>query len=347
MAGKRKKRTAKPPRRRGSGRPRRRPPSLRKTTPLDLVVSGLKSVVSLLPGGKFLTDLADVFFTSVARPISGSISAFGTFEGTVAIYGMGTMFAINYVNILAHSTRAIINMNVGGKYNYATNYQRARVLEFAVTVRADNPVAKRSGRWGMAMIPFSHVNDLSLYFGSNGNYKIPTFTSISNVPLNIVGDMTQSLTLRYTPKPYDGHCYHYNQVTDHFAVIMIAYQEENRTTYTEFSAEEFSPDIRLSGKIALREPTSDASSREFVDEIWNSPLDKEGKRTATPRLALQTTEQMQLLNSAGLPIDTAYYSTFDCKSTKDGLCQITKTLFSNRTPMELQLDKLELDDLAM
>lgn len=259
------------PKKRNQKRPRPNPTngSTKRNPFAALIVTGVRSLVSALPGATFLSPLVDIFFTSIGLS-SLAFSTSKTLTGLkgVSFYGLTGMTFISYANIMARVSSTARNTTKGARVWFDTPYNDARLMNLTITASPDSVIKNRSGRWAIAFVPFRDAKDQTEFMNS---YQPRNLQVVQSIAGSVTGPADRPLHLKFRPKPADGFIYHYHSMATYFGAIVIAYSDEVRTSYHEFTAEDWSPNIGIKGTISLRQPQMSGGTIGFEDLTFSFP----------------------------------------------------------------------------
>lgn len=217
-----------------------------------LAAYGVRSVLGMLPGAPFTTKLADFVFKSlgVSKSVNVDIKSSKITADQTFIVSTATSFVITPGNILA-STKLMYNSDDGHK---CSRYSASRVLSLTVSVSPDNIVSQQAGEIVLGLSPFWEIDTTS----TNGRY--PTAEGVSGMYLSIRSPATKPVSLTFRPRPSDGRTYQYMDHGERFAWVQFIYLKENRTSYSEFNADEVSFKIAISGRLETRSGNNSSGS---------------------------------------------------------------------------------------
>lgn len=306
---------------------RRRMPKTSGTTKRNpftgLLVTGIRSIVAALPLSNFLTPITDMFMSAIGLTTKASSSAKNlTVQEDVSIYGLCGMVMISYVNILVRSSNASLDDTKGARPYVNTPYTDAKLTSMSVTVTPDNKQQSRSGRWGAVIIPFRDAKDQNTI---QSDYAPLTLSRLQQMAGSVSGPADRPLLVRFTPRAEDGLIYQFNPMDTFFCAVVIAYSENIRSTYHEFTAEDFGPDVSVRGQLRLRQPHFGSPVVGFEDLTWS------------PNIPIGIYNDNSKLWQAYEPTD------FKCEKQKDGMCKVTGTLRKKRkTSISLTLDAMAI-----
>lgn len=274
MSKNRKPRQRKQNRRRRNGNRRKsaRPPSRPQAAGSfsRLFATGVRSLVSCLPGSKALLPVTDFVMKAIGLTMNKPTPE-GVFTG-VQNTALGSKFTLSYTNILA-GTKAVVNRGrttpeQGNRQIFCLPFMDARLIEVVISTSPVNVVGKRSGDWTIAFYPFYSAQDEDNF---RSDKLIPDRTGIERAPLIATGSASQPLSLRFSPRVTDGEIAKFHQIADNFGGLCIRYNDMNRSSYGEFNGEDFAMDCIIKGRVELRSIQPDAldgkSYTDLVDDV--------------------------------------------------------------------------------
>lgn len=238
-----------------------------------LLVTGIRSLVAALPLSNYLLPITDLILSNIGltpkakiERLNGALIAEGT-----SIYGLCGLVMLKYTNILIRSSMAAVNTTKGSRSWVDTPYTDAKLTSITITVTPDNKAQSRSGRWGVLFIPFRDVADQTTI---QNDYRPMPLSRLQQMAGSVSGPADKVLQLRFTPKAEDGYVYQYNPLNAWFGAVVLAYSENIRSSYHEFTADDFSPDVTIRGSIRLRQPHFGSPAVGYEDDTWtpNYPM---------------------------------------------------------------------------
>lgn len=237
-----------------------------------LRVNGTKSLIVGTSGKTRLKKFYDIIFKPLGNVLTCTYDSREKriLHSTVSIFGSGACFQPTYMNIYASSplaARNVTSSDVIPHHSVNTSYIDARLVKFKITVRPSNFIGKRAGTWSLVFTPFRNEYDRQMF--ATG-IRVPEVSECTHILGAITGPADKALSLTFSPEPSDGICFRYNKLVEPFGVVHIAYSNYNRTSYVEFTSEEFSPEIIISGEIHLRTGFINDTSTVIKDEIIDS-----------------------------------------------------------------------------
>lgn len=244
---------------------RRTKPRRQRSLGETLVATGVRSIVAALPFSSVISPIAELFLTSFGYTKEQSKSN-GT-DGQILIsdvylYGVSGLFGITYVNILARSP--MVDTTEDTPVWVDIPYRDGRLIDVTITARPGNPLQKRQGRWAMAFVPRREIEDKM-----SASARPFSLRFIEKMEGSVVKSATQTLSLRFRPQARDGFVSMYNPLEQIFGYVAIAFQDDVRSTYVPFTAEEFAPSIQVAGKVALRTHPLQSVALGYHDQIWS------------------------------------------------------------------------------
>lgn len=256
--------------------------STKRTTVGGIIATGVRSLVSVLPGAAFLLPLYDMIFSSVAVDNKKSSSSPFYQDGDyligdgIAVYGLCGVVMFNYANILVKAPGSVSRIfddkdpaRPGDIHpTLETSFLDARLVDLVVSVAPDSKSQYRAGRWGVVLIPFRGDHDAETF---SRNYVPLSLGAIQEMSGCVSGPSDKPLILRYRPTQYDGRLNSYNQMDSWIGGLIIAYDCDLRVNYHAFSPDEFAPYVTLKGRLEMRTPVVGSDeSRNFKDLMWTS-----------------------------------------------------------------------------
>lgn len=257
------------PRRRMVKPPRR---STAKRNPFSgLVVTGVRTLVSAMPLSKFLLPITDLFLSSIGLSDKEWTHQDGTniltIEG-VSIHGLCGMSIIRYANVLVRTPNASINTTLGKRDWVDTPFTDAKLISISITATPDNKIQSRAGRWSICFVPFRDPKDET---SLKNTYSPLPLARIQEMAGSISDESSKPLQLVFKPKAEDGLIYQFNPIDTSFGAIIISYDDSIRTTYHEFTADEFAPNISIRATIKLRQPVFASQATVGFEDMVFSP----------------------------------------------------------------------------
>lgn len=289
-----------------------------------LLVTGIRSLVAALPLSNFLSPITDLLLSSIGLTTATSTEKSGvTTADGVSIYGLCGTVMLQYTNILVRSSMAAVNTTKGARAWVDTPYTDAKLTSITITITPDNKVQSRSGRWGVLFIPFRDVADQNTI---QNEYRPMPLSRLQQMAGSVSGPADKVLQLRFTPKAEDGLIFQYNPMNTWFGMVVVAYSENVRLAYHEFTADDFSPDITVRGSIRLRQPHFGAPAVGYEDNTWSPNY---------PMVAYGNSEKKDLVFKKT--------PSFSCVHSSDypGRCKVTGHLAPSKE--EIDLDQMALE----
>lgn len=259
MARSRRKNKSRPKKRRrpATRRPNRR--TNRQSNPQatsggGLVVKGVRTLVSYLPGNSIFSKIADfglkAFGFSEADHPKNNV-----FQGEVYFTGLGGKVLLKYTNILVGSKAGVRQPNTfsnGALHTqWATDYKEARLISLLISVRPIGPESARGGEWTISFAPFYSSDDEQLWKVDKG---VPDDVSIRRMPYSVTSAANQPLAIRYRPRPSDGFAFQFHPIDTLFGCLCIRFDDPGRNTHIEFKPSDFSMDCVITGTVEVRQP---------------------------------------------------------------------------------------------
>lgn len=224
-------------------------------TPANFIVKAARNLLGALPGGNAIASIADYAWNVIST--SDKVSFDGPIQATNVI-GLNTCFYLNAAACIRESP----SLTRGNGIVY-TNFRDSQLIMLTITVEPINKLQNRSGSWALMFTPFRTDKDEAQY---DVEHKMPTFSKVMSHQGVVSGRMDQPLTLTYRPTVRDGFVGLYLPVATNFGMVCVVFQEENRNSYNDFTADEFCARIRTNAVVSLRTGTaaSEAASASTV-----------------------------------------------------------------------------------
>lgn len=302
--------------------------------------------------GNTLGSLADVAF-----------KAFGLTQTDMSSAVPGTKLSVISTDVTRLYSRFLVYpaaLLVGSKAALPSDTNRAvttpycdgRVISLTVTIRPTNAVLQRQGEWHLSIQPYFNVTDEATIT----NEVAPWEEQMRRCYLSTTGPASQPLALTYRPRIQDGRAYQYNKMDTAFAEITILFTQYVRDNYAHFSAQDFAPEILISGQVEMR--ASDPGGSYYPDQDTQ----------VYPKMGFTWTDMVRDLYSKGPAFAIGYpvkngaggdawhtcmvggpkYSEAikEAEGTQHAQLNITGTVFfntANRGKSKLTLESLALD----
>lgn len=243
-----------------------------------IVTKGIRSVLAALPFGKATTSIADFIFSVMGyseEAISATPGAAST--ATILATGLSGAFGVDPTVLLGSSHECgIVTPSPTGNpdvVSVVTQWSTARISLLKIVARPSGPIGTVSGTWGIGLIPIRTAATLTSVVKQIKEQGI-TFEAIRQCPLNAFGDANKPLQLRKYFTPADGLAYQPASLeTDSTsALVLVAYQDLMRGTYTEPKETDFQCTIDVSGTVVLSERLPLSPVQTFDNKVNNLGL---------------------------------------------------------------------------
>lgn len=300
-----------------------------------LIVTGVRTIISALPGSPFLLPIADLLFTSL-----GFSNKDGEFVTTTKIFkssevafnGVTGVTPLHYVNIMARTSTCARDVEKGPTVWANTPYTDAKLISLTINASPDSIQGKRSGLWTIAFFPFRNVNDES---EMGKSYRPLSVGELQSMAGSVTGPADKPLSLTFKPTPADGFIYQYNYMSKAFGLLAVAYEEDIRMSYHEITADDWAPNITLRGTISLRQPLLQRGGAIGFEDKTDKNI------VTTPRASVLYKQKQVALGQTYRRVD---YAAENFKCTKgDSTCSIEGKLSQTMKAVELSLDDLSME----
>lgn len=222
----------------------RRRRNIRKTAPSSstsiggLIATGVRTLTSFLPGQTVVRPVVDCILKALG--IVNSISIVGDdITASLRVIGLSTNVPLNFGNLMCECKNlGLQTINTQGLPALTINYDTGRVVKMIVTAEPTAKNSERSGDWAMAIVPLKQTSDREAF-----NTIVPNFEDLKNMPGAKYGPATRPLSVLWIPSVVRDSFAAMNQNFGDYgalAYLMVAYSQEARSTYGNFSPDSFS-----------------------------------------------------------------------------------------------------------
>lgn len=218
----------------------------------SLIVKGVNTLLSVVPGAKIFAPVADfafksLGFTTAQLNINGNVVS-----GTTYVFGSSAAFFIPLSTLIQDSpslVRANRDDNIAQK-DIITGYSHGQLLQIRVTARPIGQLAYRQGNWALAYIPFASSESQKFY---EDNVTVPTLRDVLCIPGAVQGPGTRPLSTNYRARrnTYDALTH---PLQTYIGMVMICYEDLSRNKGSEFGPEDFGAELIVSGVVRLANP---------------------------------------------------------------------------------------------
>lgn len=222
----------------------RRRRNIRKTAPSSstsiggLVATGVRTLTSFLPGQTVVRPVVDIILKALGLISAVTVSG-ETITATLRPIGLSANIPINFGNLMCECKNlGLQGLNSRGLPMLQTNYDTGRVLRMIVTAEPTAKSSERSGDWAMAVVPIKQIADRTAVTGIT-----PNFEDLKNIPGAKFGPATRSLSVLWIPNVARDSAAAMNQNFGDYgalASVLLAYSQEARASYGDFSPDAFS-----------------------------------------------------------------------------------------------------------
>lgn len=229
----------------------------------SLIASGVKNILSYLPGAPLLQNIADFGFkalgiTKAELAVNQSYTNVST-----SFYGMGARFCINCVPLLLGSSVGCRGVNTTGKPIVRVDFSDVRVAELIIRLNPLGEQAKRGGEWSLGWSPYYDREDHLRMMAGKASVHVPSDVDVSIAPYMVQGPANRPLVLRWRPRPHDSFANDFHPLpiqqreswlsaATWLGCVSINFLEANRVVYTPMTAADFSASVLISGKFETR-----------------------------------------------------------------------------------------------
>lgn len=242
--------------------------STKRSTTGGLIATGIRTLVSVLPGSVFMLPLVDMVLSSFGfTPNNFYTLADGqtVAEGTV-VHGLSGAICFKYSNILARAPGTLTADTGNFRQTALTPYRDGRLLNLTISADPDGQRQYRAGRWAIAFIPFRVPGDRDEFVK---DYTPMGLERVSGLSGSVTGPSDRPLRLTFTPRTSDGQLSQFQSLDEFVGAVVVAFDCDVRSNYREFKPDEFVPFIAIKGKIEVKSPAVGQRRQfEFDDQMW-------------------------------------------------------------------------------
>lgn len=228
--------------RRQSHRPR--PKASSSTTGLGSVVAkGIRQLTTYIPGQPIVRPVVDFIYRALGLSTEFAINQDSTVSGSFAVLGLSARIFIKPQMLLSESRNIGLQTITQGRIQTKVNFRTAifRYVKFALT-----PVGKRSDCKGMvaiAYIPLQTLDAVSTYTDA----RWASFENVCQMAGSSYGYAGRPLNIKWTNRGQDGFASLPQDLYNNNAcgLLFIAFNDENRETYTNISPSEFASQVTI------------------------------------------------------------------------------------------------------
>lgn len=236
------------------GRRMRPTPSISTSTFGRAIATGVKTLISYLPGSTAIQPIADFILKAVGLSTSDPVNGF---MFSVTYVGLGSKFLIGYSTLIASTRECVLaGINETHQQQLVCAWREVRLIEISITIASSGPIKERQGEWTLAFYPF-YTSEEEENFTSDT--EIPDKTGITRVACATTSSAGQRLSLTYRPRVVDGFIYHFHDLKTKFGGVAIRFSDYSRANYGVFTSEKFSMERVVKGKLELRSMRPDSN----------------------------------------------------------------------------------------
>lgn len=217
-------------------------------------------MLSLLPGASITTKVADTVFTALGWSDKVAFDE-QTFKLTANTWfnALCMAFYLTPAMLMGDAIGALTLDDTSANNelrNVRTNYAASRITTFSVACRNSGPSTVH-GTWGIGFWPFvTSSDDSSLAFLKQGIH----LSDIRQAPVYVTGPSSKPLLLKHRFTLMDWFARTPSTHTKRIGLIAIAYQEDIRGSYGNFTASDFDPMIEVAGSVIMTTRRADQTT---------------------------------------------------------------------------------------
>lgn len=222
--------------------------SVSNTGYAGLVARGVRTLLSVLPGSKLTSGIADFVFGSLGYTKSISLHENNIIKADFQCTGLVALFHLALKDVLFESFTHGLRKNAA---EWQTNYQAGRLKTITIKVKPESSSGDRRGNWCLAFIPFRTEADNKYYDGLKSG---PLYEQAKLIPGAKSGSASQPLSVTFNVSGRDGRLNENVSMNTEIGAVIIAFDHTSRDAYSVFSADMFSCIATVSGVVQLQRP---------------------------------------------------------------------------------------------
>lgn len=266
-----------------------------------VVAKGIRQLTTFIPGQPIVRPVVDFIYRALGLSTDFTIGQESKISGTFAVLGLTARLFIKPQMLLSESRNIGLQSITQGKIQTKINFRTAvfRYIKFTLT-----PVGKRSdckGMVAMAYLPLQTVDSVSTYTDA----RWASFENVSQMAGSIYGYAGRPLNLKWTNRGQDGFSSLPQDLylNNTCGVLFIAFNDENRETYTDISPSEFASQVTISC-------TANMGSHETAD------FGTAGSVTLSPELVTPASEYQVAFSGSTYVFDKTAHAAQFAQSNK-------------------------------
>lgn len=216
----------------------------------SLMARGVRTLLSVLPGSKLTTGIADFAFKALgySQEIVVLDANSGMVKVTFLATGLTALFHLALKDILFDSVSHGTRINAA---EWVTNYEGGRLLSLNIAVIPQARLEQRQGQWAAVFIPFRSDEERKFY---DEKKQGMLYEQVKVIPGAKSAPATKPLRLSFTPGSRDGRLNYDIGLKDEIGLVSIGFDQTNRAEYGEFALDSFSCTVIVSGVVQLQRP---------------------------------------------------------------------------------------------
>lgn len=251
-------------------RRRRAQQSTSSTGHASLIARGVRTLLSVLPGSKLTTGIADFAFKSlgystVMLPIDANTS---TIKADLSVTGVTALFHLALKDLLFDSFTHGVRIDAA---TWTTNYEAGRLMSVKISVIPQTKMNNRQGQWAAVFIPFRSKEEATYYEQKSQGML---YEQVKVIPGAKSAPATKPLHLSFSPTARDGRLNFDLGLQDEIGVVSIGFDQTSRSSYGAFALDDFSCTVIVSGVVKLQRPHEVSYASTFTRTIDDRLKDK-------------------------------------------------------------------------
>lgn len=232
-----------------------------------LIARGVRTLLSVLPGSKLTTGIADFVFKSLGY--STKIAMCGSeVDAEFQATGLCALFHLALKDLLVDSYTHGTRTATAG---WTTNYTNGRLLAVTIRVIPQAPTGQSRGQLALGFLPFRDDKDRKYYDSNAAGMR---YDQLKVMPGAKSGRANRPLQITFRPTVRDGRLYINMNMLDEIGAVAIAFDQTNRNAYGAFGMDEFSCTVLVSGIVRLVRPNEVPKPYDLGREIDDKMRDK-------------------------------------------------------------------------
>lgn len=267
----------------------------------QVIGTGIRSLVSMLPGQAVLAPVTDFLLKSVG--LAKSIAFNGTGSSAILTADVANFAVVGKFIITTGSLlRDMPFTEINSRADVLTRYDQFRVKTLSVSLQPTGDFANRPGEWLVSLVPFINPDDHKWFDKAD----VPPVEQLMSFGMFERAPASRSLMLSFTPSLHHGQSFLFHDCDHKFCGVYVHYERYHRVKYDEFSATDVSFNTYIRSTLEARLPVAYGGWPQYT--------------IARTRISDSLTTINHVVENDGL----RYFMEEDYKCTsKNGLCTVS------------------------